>query len=265
MRASRARQTHDVDGSGSDVAHDEPQVLVDIGVIGDYGIDNPRAVRILFLATIGAGLIMLFAAIANAPGLPLAAFGACVLFAVSALSLIWSSRVGRVKERVPGIDRLDLAETSYVLDAGCGRGIMLVEAAHRVPEGLAVGVDVWHAVDEALVRPEDPLRNAQLEGVGERVVVTTGDITMLPFPEGMFDAVVCSLVLGRLTDRARLVAVRELARVLVPGGRLLVFDAHRSRRLMIALRSVDLANVARSKRVWRVSPPARYVTATKQF
>lgn len=253
----------DVDGGIDDPTADGVQVLPNSGVVGSYGDDFPRVERGLWLATLGAGLVMLFAAIANAPGLPLAAFCACVVFAGAALVLIWSSRVRSVRERARCVDRLELADDAYVLDVSCGRGIILVEAARRVPDGLAVGIDPWRASGEILIRPEDALANAQLEGVDGRAVVATAEASALPFPGRMFDGVSCSRRLGRTDDAARLAVIRELARVLIPGGRLVIFETRRTRRLAIALRSVDLTEVARSRRVWRVLPPSRYVTATK--
>src|SRR4029077_16678298 len=128
----------DPDGGLDETTADSFRVLPDSGGVGRYGDDLPRREHGLWLATLGAGLVMLFAAIANAPGLPLAAFCACVVLAGAALLLIWSSRVRNVRERARCVDRLELAEDAYVLDVCCGRGIILVEAARRVPDGLAV-------------------------------------------------------------------------------------------------------------------------------
>jgi arsenite methyltransferase len=257
------RDVVEIDPAPDGTRVDAFQVLPDSGVVGSYGDDFPRVELGLWLATLGAGLVMLFAAIANAPGLPLAAFCACIVLASAALLLIWSSRVRNVRERVRCVDRLELADDAYVLDVSCGRGIVLVEAARRVPDGLAVGIDTWHASDEILIRPEDALGNAQLEGVDDRAVVATAEGAALPFPDQTFDGVSCNRRLGRFGDATRLALIRELARVLRPGGRLVVFETRRTRRLAIALRSVDLTEVARSRRVWRVIPPSRYVTATK--
>lgn len=231
----------------------------------DYGIDSPSTVVRLGALATGAGVVMLFSAIASAPSwLSLGAFGACIVLALAALALVWSSRVSKLRERIRCVDQLDLDEDSYVLDAGCGTGAVLVEAAYRTPEGLAVGIDVWQPVGGAVVVPETPLANARLDGVEDHVAVATGDVCRLPFPDEMFDAVTSSLVLGRLEHAdARLDAARELARVLVPGGRLVVLDRRRTRALMEALRSVELVDVARSRRVWRLVLPARYVIASK--
>jgi SAM-dependent methyltransferase len=91
-----------------------------------------------------------------------------------------------------------------VLDAGMGPGQMCRDLADRgwTVSGLDVSPGmVAHA-------------RAKVPEAAERIVV--GDLRELPFPDGGFDAVVSSGVLDYVPDRAA--AVRELARVLRPGG-----------------------------------------------
>ncbi len=158
----------------------------------------------------------------------------------------------------------DLAPDDYVLDLGCGRGLLLVEAAGRLPDGLAVGVDIWSANDQSPNEPSAPLANAVAERVEDRVEVVTGDGRRLPYVDGAFDAVVSSMVLHNLGGaHGPAAAVREVARVLRPGGRLVVVDLRGTRGYVRVLRELGWVQVARSRRVWRLFPPVRYVTATK--
>ncbi len=59
-------------------------------------------------------------------------------------------------------------------------------------------------------------------GLGRTVELREGDAGALPFPDGSFDTVVCTLALCVLPDRAG--AIAEMYRVLRPGGRLLLLD-----------------------------------------
>jgi ubiquinone/menaquinone biosynthesis C-methylase UbiE len=102
---------------------------------------------------------------------------------------------------------------------------MLIAAARRVPRGRATGVDIWQAEDLSGNRPEATLENARREGVADRVEVKTADMRQLPFPDGTFDVVVSNVAvhnLYRAEDRRQ--AVAEIARVLKPGGRVLISD-----------------------------------------
>jgi SAM-dependent methyltransferase len=122
------------------------------------------------------------------------------------------------------LDRLSLAGDEQLLDLGCGRGAVLVEAARRLPRGRAVGADLW-TKDQSGNGPDATLANAAAAGVADRVEVHTADMTSLPFPDGHFDVVTSALAIHNLPtqdDRHR--AVDEALRVLRPGGQLLIAD-----------------------------------------
>ncbi len=141
------------------------------------------------------------------------------------LWMIWTSKVGKIRERERLLDRIAWTGGERVLDVGCGRGLMLVGAAKRLSSGKATGVDIWQAEDLSGNRPEAPLENARREGVADRVEVKTADMRALPFPDGAFDVVVSSAAIHNLyaaADGAK--AVAEIVRVLKPGGRAVVDD-----------------------------------------
>jgi SAM-dependent methyltransferase len=96
------------------------------------------------------------------------------------------------------------------LDAACGTG--------RHARRLA---DLGHAVTGVDVTPE-MLAHAR-EAVPE-ATFTEGDLAALPLGDGAFDVAVCGLALAHLADPAP--AVAELARVLAPGGRLVISTLH---------------------------------------
>jgi ubiquinone/menaquinone biosynthesis C-methylase UbiE len=108
---------------------------------------------------------------------------------------------------------------------GCGRGAVLLMAAKLLPRGRAVGIDLWKRADQSGNALEVTKRNAELEGVADRVELHTGDMRSLPFEDDSFDLVLSSLAIHNITDvtgRAR--AIDEAVRVLRPGGRLLIVD-----------------------------------------
>jgi len=103
----------------------------------------------------------------------------------------------------------------HVLDVGCGSGEDVLSLAERLGAGtLVVGLDAsLELIDEA----QRAARNVALN-----VRFAVGDARSLPFPDGSFDVVRADGLLGVAEDRARV--VRELVRVTVPGGRVLVHD-----------------------------------------
>jgi Methylase involved in ubiquinone/menaquinone biosynthesis len=105
--------------------------------------------------------------------------------------------LGRWLPGVPG----DPARPRRLLDVGCGTGATLT---HLARFGDVVGVDV------------EPRALAFCRERGVRGELALATAEALPFPDGAFDAAVALDVLEHLRDDAA--AVREIARVLKPGG-----------------------------------------------
>lgn len=196
----------------------------------DYGVDAPGVVRVLALlgiSLIGAGLLLrgVFA-----PGSPSARLGVTLLwpgssFVITSLLMLASSRFGKRRARDRLLDRLALRGHEVVLDVGCGPGLMLIGAAKRLSGGHAVGIDLWSQVDHQTNSALATLANAEAEGVVDRVTVRDGDMRTLPIEDASVDVVVSSLAMHNVStrvDRAR--SIREMARVVRPGGRIGLLD-----------------------------------------
>ena len=96
-----------------------------------------------------------------------------------------------------------------VLDVACGTGILAREAARRVGQaGAVAGLDMT------------PGMVAVAEQLAPEIEWKQGTAGELPFAEATFDAVVSQFGLMFFPDRVQ--ALREMRRVLVPGGRLAV-------------------------------------------
>jgi ubiquinone/menaquinone biosynthesis C-methylase UbiE len=110
-----------------------------------------------------------------------------------------------------------------VLDLGCGIGNLLIALAERTPFLTPpVGVDVSPAIIEL------GLTELRREGLQDRVVLRAASWDRLPFPDAAFDVAISSHVLKHLDDAALATSLRELARVLRPGGRFLLWEFARS-------------------------------------
>lgn len=158
--------------------------------------------------------------------------------------MLYGSLVGKVRFRQQVLGLVPWSGDEAVLDVGCGRGLLLTAAASRVPFGRAVGIDLWLGKDQSGNRPEATIANACAEGVAQRVEVLTGDARQLPFADGTFDVVVSHWVVHNLdkqTDRA--LALDEMARVLKPGGWLLLADIENHTEYVCRLKELGFVGV----------------------
>ena len=201
----------------------------------DYGIDAPVVVRNLFLVAVTGlsvwGVLTFgvrsgwFAVPADALGFAGMGFGTGTLCALMGVWMIWESKVGKLRSRDRLLQRIPWTGSEHVLDVGCGRGLMLIGAAKRLTTGKATGIDIWQDEDLSGNRIEATLENVRSEGVADRVDVQTADMRRMPFPDSSFDVVVSRAVIHNLYKAdERDQAIREIARVLKPGGRAVIED-----------------------------------------
>lgn len=98
-----------------------------------------------------------------------------------------------------------------VLDVGCGTGVVARLAAGQVGTGASVvGLDIHPGMLAVAAAATPP---------GTSITWREGNAESLPFPEGSFDVVLCQMSLQFVTGK--LDALREMRRVLAPGGRAL--------------------------------------------
>src|SRR6266851_4159252 len=104
---------------------------------------------------------------------------------------------------------LDVTPDAFVLDTACGGGGPALRLAHAAGCSV-VGIDINpDAIAKATALAHD-------QGLSDRVRFERHDASQpLPFPDSVFDAIICVDALVHLTDRARIFA--EWTRVLKPG------------------------------------------------
>lgn len=115
---------------------------------------------------------------------------------------------GHARAARRAFDLLELPREGWYLDVGCGNGYSVRWAAETAPDGWAVGIDLSPAMVERARAASVAFPNVEFQ------VASFPDTSL---PHGCFDAVLSMEVIYYLPDMDD--ALREIARLLVPGGR----------------------------------------------
>lgn len=129
------------------------------------------------------------------------------------LHTITTERCDYIESRIDRVFGREALGQQEILEIGCGGGLISECLAQR--EAIIVGIDP----------SQDALQTArvhtQSSGLGHVVYFQQGYAESLPYADGSFSVIVCMDVLEHVGDLAT--AIKEIARVLAPGG-IFIFD-----------------------------------------
>ena len=101
-----------------------------------------------------------------------------------------------------------------ILDICCGTGSVILTFAQEYPESTSIGLDFSHGM----------LHKAKEKDSTQIVSFLEGDAASLPLSNDIFDVVTCSHALYELRGETRMDALKEMKRVVKPGGRVLIME-----------------------------------------
>lgn len=140
-------------------------------------------------------------------------------------SYLYYIKLGKLHRRDKMISMIDWKGNEKVLDIGTGRGLLMIGAAKKLTLGTSIGIDIWNSGDMHGNAHQNTMRNAELEGVLEKVEVRNEDVRSMSFPNDTFDVVLSNLCIHNIpTKDGREKACREIARVLKPDGTAIITD-----------------------------------------
>lgn len=120
----------------------------------------------------------------------------------------------RARERC--LELAAVRDGEAILEVAVGTGLMFRELVHANPHGVTEGIDLTPAM---LARAEK-----KVSGLPGRHRLRVGDATRLPFEDGTFDLLVNNYMFDLLPEELFGPVLSEFARVLKPGGRMVLVD-----------------------------------------
>ncbi len=121
---------------------------------------------------------------------------------------------------------LALGTAPRVLDLATGTGDLAVDIARMHPDATVIGLDPSRQMLAIA------LRKLVSRGLADRVTLVRGDAQHLPYRDAEMDAATIAFGIRNVPDR--LAALREMARVVRPGGRVAVLELGEPRRGLLA-------------------------------
>ena len=125
---------------------------------------------------------------------------------------------GQKRFRESFVELGGIKDGDMVLDVCCGTGATTAPIARMVGTGKVTGVDL----------SPDMMDRAKTKVSGLNAEFVRASIASLPFADNSFDKAFISYALHEMPDDIRQAGLKEIHRVLKPGGRFLALDYHRS-------------------------------------
>jgi arsenite methyltransferase len=143
------------------------------------------------------------------------------------ISYVIYVKIGKFRQRDAILSKVDWKGNEIALDVGTGRGLLMEGAAKKLTSGKIVGIDIWRQEDMANNSQDRTMKNAELEGVADKVEIKNEDIQKTSFPPSFFDVIVSNLCIHNIpTVEGRNNACLEILRILKPEGTAIIGDLH---------------------------------------
>jgi len=156
------------------------------------------------------------------------AFGHSLLTPLYDFMMKYAARESTFKPKLVGQARIERGHK--ILDLGCGTATLTILLKKTQPEAEVIGLD---PDPEILEIAKSKVANAGLD-----IALDYGTATQLPYPDNSFDRVFSSMVFHHLTLGNKFRALKEVFRVLKPGGELHVADFGKPQNALMRLPSI---------------------------
>ncbi len=225
----------------------------------NYGIDANHVIRWMMIISIIASIFYVYNfsfKIGPLQFVPFSFLCIALTFYLQVLLFILYAKFGKFKQRDRILNSYDWKGNEKVLDIGCGLGLLLIGAAKKLTSGKAIGIDIWNAADLSSNNLENAMNNARLEGVADKVEIMNQNIVKTVFADNSFDVIVSNLCLHNIYSKVgREAACKEIARIIKPGGTVILSDYKNNAQYANVLMDNGLTQKTKTTNYFGVYPP----------
>jgi len=161
------------------------------------------------------------------------AFGYGFLAPLYDFVMQWAMRESTFKPRL--MEQARIKKGHRVLDIGCGTATLTILVKKTHPEAEVVGLD---GDPKILDIARSKVTKADLD-----IVLDYGMVFKLPYPDNSFDRVMSSMVFHHLTRENKALTLKEVFRVLKPGGELHIADFGKPQNTLMHLISLFIGHL----------------------
>ncbi|MBP0725685.1 class I SAM-dependent methyltransferase [Bacillus sp. RG28] len=231
----------------------------------NYGIDALYIIKNLVFASIVIIFLSLIIYMQFSFGMFAIFLGISgIILLLKSVLMLYTSKISKLKQRKIVVSLGQLNGDEQILDIGCGRGLILIEAAKQLTSGKAIGLDIWESEDLTGNTKDAAEENAKIENVFNKVEFVEGDARQLPFLATSFDVVFSSMALHNIpTERERIKAIREIVRVLKPNGRFVIQDIKSTTLYYKVFQKAGVSEVHIEGPYFNMFPPVRIIVGRK--
>jgi len=161
------------------------------------------------------------------------AFGHSFLTPFYDFMMKWAARESTFKLGL--VEQARIEKGHRVLDLGCGTATLTILIKKTHPEAEVTGLDIDPKILE--------IAKSKVAKAGLDVALDHGTAPELPYPDNSFDHVVSSMVFHHLTSENKAHTLKEVLRVLKPGGELHVADFGKPQNILMHLISLIIRHL----------------------